>query len=203
MPSLFFVHNTKNNMSCDITNGRVEECKSSVSGLKAIFFANFDDLSTDEIDYSDTNEDVIDGWHPAAALSLFKYELKSSENSFNTSIQTSRDAGTTFFEQTLQISLKKLDQAMHKNIKLLAFGRPRIIVQTMTDDFFLMGLAQGADAEAGEVSSGAALGDFSGYKLTFVAREVSPPNFINISAESGLLTAFSSSGGENATIVTN
>ena len=57
-------------MSCDITNGRVEECKDSVSGLKAIFFANFDDLSTDQIDYNDTNADVIDGWHPTAALSI-------------------------------------------------------------------------------------------------------------------------------------
>lgn len=111
-------------MSCDITNGRVEECKDSVSGLKAIYFANFDDLNTDNIDYDDTNGDVIDTWQPATALDLFKYELKSNENSFITAIQTSRDNGTTFFEQTLQISLKKQDIAMHKNIKLLAYGRP-------------------------------------------------------------------------------
>ena len=190
-------------MSCDITNGRVEECKSSVSGLKAIFFANFDDLTMDNITYDVTNTDTIDSWQPAAQLSLFKYELKSNENSFTTAIQTSRDNGTTFFEQTLQISLKKLDQAMHKNIKLLAFGRPRIIVQSMTDQFFLMGLAQGADAEAGEVSSGAALGDFSGYKLTFVAREVSPPNFIDVTTEAALKTAFADSAGADANIVTS
>ena len=189
-------------MSCDITNGRVEECKDSVSGLKAIYFANFDDLSTDEIDYSDTNADVIDGWHPAAQLSLFKYELKSNENSFTTAVQTSRDNGTTFFEQTLSISLKKQDQAMHKNIKLLAFGRPRIIVQSMTDQFFLMGLAQGCDTTAGEISSGAALGDFNGYKLTFVASEVLPANFINISTETALKAAFSDTIGQDATIVT-
>jgi len=189
-------------MSCDITNGRVEECKDSVSGLKAIYFANFDDLSTDTIDYSDTNVDVIDGWHPTAAINLFKYELKSNENSFTTQIQTSRDNGTTFFEQTLAISLKKQDQAMHKNIKLLAYGRPRIIVQTMTDQFFLMGLAQGCDTTAGEISSGAALGDFNGYKLTFVASEVLPANFINISTETALKAAFSDSSGADATIVT-
>ena len=132
-------------MSCDITNGRVEECKDSVSGLKAIYFANFDDLSTDAIVYDATNTDTIDTWVPAAQLSLFKYELKSNENSFTTAVQTSRDNGTTFFEQTLSISLKKQDQAMHKNIKLLAYGRPRIIIRTMTDQFFLMGLAQGCD----------------------------------------------------------
>ena len=202
MPSLFFVHNTKNNMSCDITNGRVEECKDSVSGLKAIYFANFDDLSTDAIVYDATNTDTIDTWVPAAQLSLFKYELKSNENSFTTAIQTSRDNGTTFFEQTLQISLKKQDQAMHKNIKLLAYGRPRIIIRTMTDQFFLMGLAQGCDTTAGEISSGAAMGDFNGYKLTFVASEVLPANFVDVSTEAALKTAFADSAGADANIVT-
>ena len=189
-------------MSCDIANGRVEECKDSVSGLKAIYFANFDDLDTDNITDDVTNVDTIDTWVPAAQISLYKYELKSNENSFTTAVQTSRDNGTTFFESTLAISLKKLDQAMHKNIKLLAYGRPRIIVQSMTDQFFLMGLAQGADAESGEVSSGAALGDFSGYKLSFVSREVSPPNFIDASTEAQLKTAFADSSGADASIVT-
>ena len=177
-------------MSCDITNGRVEECKDSVSGLKAIYFANFDDLSTDNITYDATNTDTIDAWVPAAQLSLFKYELKSNENSFTTAVQTSRDNGTTFFEQTLQISLKKQDQAMHKNIKLLAYGRP-------------MGLAQGCDTTAGEISSGAALGDFNGYKLTFVASEVLPANFMDVSTEATLKTAFADSVGADASIVTS
>ena len=189
-------------MSCDITNGRVEECKDSVSGLKAIYFANFDDLTTDNVTYDATNTATIDAWVPAAQLSLFKYELKSNENSFTTAIQTSRDNGTTFFEQTLQISLKKQDQAMHKNIKLLAYGRPRIIVRTMTDQFFLMGLAQGCDTTAGEVSSGSDMGSFNGYKLTFVASEVLPANFIDASTEAALKTAFADSSGADASIVT-
>ena len=34
-------------MACDITHGRIEECKDSVSGLKAIYIINFDDLNED------------------------------------------------------------------------------------------------------------------------------------------------------------
>ena len=189
-------------MSCDITNGRVESCKDSVSGLKCIYFANFDDLDTDNITYDGTHGDVIDTWQPASPITLYKYELKSSENSFTTQVQTSRDNGTTFFEQTLAISLKKQDFAMHKNIKLLAYGRPRIIVRTMTDQFFLMGLAQGCDTTAGEISSGAALGDFNGYKLTFVASEVLPANFLDIDSQGALQVAFADSAGTAATIET-
>ena len=197
-------------MSCEITNGRVEECKDSVSGLRSIYFANFDDLANEistgagvvGIDYNTTDTDVIDTWQSAAPLSLYKYELKSNANSFTTAIETSRDNGTTFFTQTLVINLKKQDFAMHKNIKLLAYGRPRIIVRTMTDQFFMMGLAQGCDTTAGEISSGAALGDFNGYSLTFVAMEVSPANFINETTQAGLATAFADIAGVDATIET-
>ena len=191
------------NMSCDITNGRIEQCKDSVSGLKAIYFINFDDLDSDDVDYNSTDGDVIDTWQPASALSIYKYELKSTANSFTTSINSSRDNGTTFFEQTLVANLKRQDFATHKNVKLLAYGRPRIVVRTMTDQFFLMGLDQGADVSAGEISTGAALGDFNGYSLTFTAQEELPANFINVSTEAALATAFADGGGTDAVIVTS
>ena len=186
-------------MSCDITNGRIEQCKDSVSGLKAIYFANFDDLDSDNVTYDATNGDVIDTWQPAAPLSLYKYELKSTQNSFQTAIESSRDNGTTFFTQTLVAALKRQDFATHKNVKLLAYGRPRIIVRTMTDQFFLMGLDQGADVSAGEISSGAALGDFNGYSLTFTAMEELPANFMNVTDET-TLKAFFNNGTDDATI---
>jgi hypothetical protein len=40
---------------------------------------------------------------------------------------------------------------------MLAYGRPRIVVRSMTDQFFLMGLDQGADVTAGTISSGSAI----------------------------------------------
>ena len=179
-------------MSCDITNGRIEQCKDSVSGLKAIYFINFDDLNSDPtyVTYNATDGDVIDTWEPLAALTMYKYELKSTANSFTTSINSSRDNGTTFFEQTLVANLKRQDFATHKNVKLLAYGRPRIVVRTMTDQFFLMGLDQGADVSAGEISTGAALGDFNGYSLTFTAEEELPANFIDCTTEAQLKVVF-------------
>ena len=77
--------------------------------------------------------------------------------------------------------------------------RPRIVVRSMTDQFFMMGLDQGADVSAGEVSSGAALGDFNGYSLTFTAMEELPANFMNVSNETALKTFFNN-GTDDATI---
>jgi len=196
-------------MACDISNGRIEQCKDSVSGLKAVYIINYDKLNSDSVDYLTTpvgSEDVIDTWTPidtATALNLYKYELKSTANSFNTTINTSRDNGTTFFEQTLVMNLKRQDAATTKNVKLLAYGRPRIVVRTMTDQFFLMGLDQGADMNAGTIASGSSLDSFNGYEgLTFVAQEELNANFIDCSTEAQLAAVFNN-GTDDAVIVTS
>ncbi len=189
-------------MACDITAGRIEQCKDSVSGLKAMYLINYEDLNSDSPTYvsygtGDNVDEIID-WIPVddtTQLTMYKFELKSTANSFTTSINSSRDAGTTFFEQTLVAALKRQDVVTHKNVKLLAYGRPRIVVRTMTDQFFLMGLDQGADVSAGEISSGAALGDFNGYSLTFTAQEELPANFLLATSEADLKTLFENTAG--------
>ena len=195
-------------MSCEISNGRIEACKSSTSGIKACYIINYDKLNSDSVTYLTTpvgEEDVIDTWTPidtATALNLYKFELKSNSNSFTQAINSSRDNGTTFMTQTLVINLKKQDAVTTKNVKLLAYGRPRIVVRSMTDQFFLVGLDQGADVSAGEISTGAALGDFNGYSLTFTAEEEIPANFIDCSNETGLAAVFNN-GTDDAVIVTS
>ena len=190
-------------MACDITAGRIEQCKDSVSGLKAMYLINYEDLNSDSPTYvtygTGDNVDEITDWIPVddtTQLTLYKFELKSTANSFTTAINSSRDNGTTFFEQTLVAALKRQDVVTHKNVKLLAYGRPRIIVRTMTDQFFLMGLDQGADVSAGEISSGAALGDFNGYSLTFTAQEELPANFLLATSEADLKTLFANTAGD-------
>jgi len=180
-------------MSCDIANGRLEACKDSVSGLDAIYIINYGDYNPDpaalggDVTYSATAglEDVIT--EIANVATVYKFELKGA-NSFEQTIQTSRDNGTTFFEQALTIQLKRQDAATHKTIKLLAYGRPHIIVRTRGNQFFIAGLQRGCDVTAGTVSSGSAMGDFSGYNLTFTGMENVPANFLNCSAEDTLLT---------------
>lgn len=193
-------------MSCEISHGRVEECKDSVSGLKAIYIINYDDLNEDNATFdtgTTDEEDELVSWEPAAPLSMYKYELKSTANALNTTINASRDNGTTFFSQELVVNLKRQDVVTHKQVKLLSYGRPRIIARTMTDQFFMLGFAQGCDVSAGTIGSGAALGDFNGYQLTFTAEEELPPLFIDAADEAALKTAFADGSAVDATIVTS
>jgi hypothetical protein len=54
--------------------------------------------------------------------------------------------------------------------------------------FFMLGFAQGCDVSAGTIGTGAALGDFNGYQLTFMAEEELPPLFIAATNELLLMT---------------
>jgi len=62
---------------------------------------------------------------------------------------------------------------------LLAYGRPHIIVEDYNGNAYLVGREHGADVTGGTIASGAAMGDMSGYTLTFNAMERTPANFID------------------------
>ena len=66
----------------------------------------------------------------------------------------------------------------HKELKLLAFGRPHVIVQDYNNNAFLMGAEHGADVSGGTIVTGAAMGDMSGYTLTLTGMETKPANFL-------------------------
>lgn len=191
-------------MSCDIAKGRLEACKDGVSGLDAIYIINYGDFNPDPVSLGgDVTYSVAAGYEDsisdiANVSTVYKYELKGA-NSFEQAIQSSRDNGTTFFEQTLTIQLKKQDPVTHKTIKLLAYGRPHVIVRTRGNQFFIAGLQRGMDVTAGTVSSGTAMGDFNGYSLTFTGMENLPANFLNTSSESDMASTILN----GATIVDN
>jgi hypothetical protein len=184
-------------MACDISNGRLEACKDGISGLDAIYFINYGINYPTDVTFDTVNpgmEDVI--VDVAGVTDLYKWELKGA-NSFEQTIQTSRDNGTTFFEQTIVAQFKVLDPTTHKTVKLLAYGRPHVVVRTRSGNYFLAGLERGADVTAGTISSGTAMGDFNGYNLTLTAMENIPAPFLDCTDETTLAAVF---GG--ATIVT-
>lgn len=175
-------------MSCDIIGGRTEQCKDAVSGLHAIYLVNYGDVdfqSLAQYGTGDNTDQIVAVQTDGITFSAYKFELKGN-NSFEQTINSSRENGTTFFEQTLTVQLKRQDVKSTKNIKLISYGRPRIIIHARGDQFFLMGLDQGCDVSAGNISTGSALGDFNGYSLTFTGMEELPANFINATNETEL-----------------
>ena len=166
-------------MACDISLGRLEPCKDSNGGLKAVYFVNWGEV-TGYVYGTGDSTDAIDEIVPANELnpvSAYRYELKGT-SSFTQTITSSRENGTTFFQQELALTLKKLSIVDHKQIKLLSYGRPQVIVEDNNSNFFYCGLEHGMDVTGGTIVTGAAMGDLSGYTLTLTGMEPVPANFL-------------------------
>lgn len=171
-------------MACNITHGRVEPCKDAMAGLRNIYFINqnvdpayiYKDNGSGIYVVDSAPDEEIEAVN--FITHLYKFELKSNENVYDQEIVSSREAGTTFFRQTLTIKLKKQDVATHLAVKTLAYAKPRIVVENNEGQFFLMGMFRGADLTAGSINNGGNMGDFTGYSLTFTAEEVLPAPFL-------------------------
>ena len=157
-------------MACLLTSGRSLGCKTSVGGLKAVYFADFGTLGTTTI--ADGEITAVSG-----TPDFYKYDIKGS-SSLETTITSSRENGTTFYTQTLNLTLPILDKATQEQIKILATARPHVAVEDYNGKFFLVGLENGAEVNGGTIVSGAAMGDMSGFTLTMEAMEVAPAFFV-------------------------
>lgn len=158
-------------MACNISLGRNEPCKDSIAGLQGVYFINYSTGS-----YTLNATDVVTAF-PSGSTAYY-YELKGT-NGYTETVNTSRDNGTTFFSQELALQLKKLSAEQTKEFKLLAYGRPQIVVHTRNGEALLVGRLYGADMTAGTISAGVAYGDLYGYTATFTGMEPLPANFIS------------------------
>jgi hypothetical protein len=157
-------------MSCTLNAGRLTPCKDSLGGIKNLYLVDFGD-PTFAINENGSDEitDITGSFQYA------KYEVKG-DASMETTLTSSRENGTTFFEQNITANLRKLTKEDNKELKLMAYGRPHVLIQTRDDKFFWVGVENGCEVTGGTAVTGTALGDLQGYTLTLQAMERFYPN---------------------------
>ena len=158
-------------MPCNLSAGRNEVCKDSIGGLSGVYFLNF---TTGSFTKNGSGEVTA---FPSGST-VYYYQLKGT-SAYTETVNTSRENGTTFFSQELTLNLKKLTNEMTTQLKLMAYGRPQIVVHTMNGDALLVGEIEGADLTAGTIQTGAAMGDLYGYSVTMTGMEQLPAAFIS------------------------
>ena len=161
-------------MACEnLSLGRLKPCKDSVGGIQAVYFINYGDLGP--VTYNASDTDVIDSI--GTAVSCYKYDVHFA-SSLTQNIQSSTENGTVAFEQVLELSMPKLSKEDNKEIKLIAYGHPHIVIEDQNGSFFLAGTVNGMEVTGGTIVTGTAMGDLSGYTLTLTGMEKIPANFL-------------------------
>ena len=164
-------------MACLLTKGRALPCRDSVGGLKSAYLVSYGTLGA--LTVSSGNVTAM-----AGSPTVMKYDLKGN-SSLEQTITGSTENGTVFYEQTLNLTLTKQTVATQEEIKLVAQNRPHIFVEDYNGNYFLVGAVHGADLNGGTISSGAAMGDLSGYTLTFSAQETIPAYYVTSTVVTG------------------
>ena len=163
-------------MPCDLTQGRQEVCKESIGGLQGVYFLNFNTGSFTTTTNPTTGQVTVTAL--PSGSTVYYYELKGT-SAYTETVNTSRANGTTFFNQQITLNLKKLTNEMNTQLKLMAYGRPKVIVWTNNGDAFVAGIKLGCDVTAGSINTGAALGDLYGYSITLTGMEQLPAPFLS------------------------
>lgn len=168
-------------MACDLTSGRAWECNAQIGGIKAVYFANYGGLTGATV----TNGAIAN----TGAISLYKYALEEYTGNLSEAITVGEGTGTLFFEQTLTLQLTKLQASDVDEMKLLATGRPHVIVQDNNDNYLLLGYSKGVRLTSGTKQTGTAGNELSGYNLTFVGREKNSAPFLTSISEATIVTS--------------
>ena len=178
-------------MACNITRGRLIDCKDSIGGLKAIYIAKSYSNNISAVATINTTEMTTAGFATwsccGGTVEVFKYDLVQNLSSMTVNINSDNANGTTFFEQTLSVTLQKIDHDMTNELRLMAYSRSQIFVQDSMDNVFLLGIDGGCHVTGGTVVTGTAKGDMNGYTIEWGAQENNA--LIQLPASAGAATA--------------
>ena len=166
-------------MACALTTGRSLPCKSAFGGIKKVYFGDFGGITAVSLG-ADGEVATITGTQP----DWYEYDVKGN-SSLETTVTSSRENGTTFYTQTLNLTLTYLDAKTQNELQIIAVGRPYVVVEDYYGNQFLCGFENGMECTGGTTVTGAAAGDLSGFTLTMEGLEETAPYFL----ASGLITA--------------
>jgi hypothetical protein len=170
-------------MACVLTSGRTEPCLDAVAGLKAAWFI---DWVEDAFTIASSEASAIN----AAVTAAYKYELRANGNTYNETSTADAETGTTTYEQSLSLSLKKQGLASAKEIFLLHKSRPIVVVQFRNGDYRIMGHTDGVIA-TGDIQSGGSKTEFNGYNLTFTSVESQPAPYLDSATKTAFIALLS------------
>jgi hypothetical protein len=165
-------------MACDITAGRVKQCKSSLGGLGKLYLFNFVEDPFTVVAGEAT------GVNPLLTVA-YEYELEGDGNNVAETLVSDRNNGTSVNTQTSTIVLKGIDATTSAQMNLLAYGFPMAVVKDRNGIYHAIGIDDGIDFTVAQTSGGAKT-ELNGYTLT----GVSTTGSLSPKLDSATITAF-------------
>ena len=158
-------------MACtSLTKGRGLDCNRISGGVKYIYFAVFDQITSFAYDVTFARQiDTID----FGSNDIYKYTVPRGSTTVNDAVTGSTENGTIFYAPSCSLVLNRITKEMQQEMKLLGQTQVVIFAQLNAqltnghDQIAVLGITNGMSMNAGTIDSGAAFGDRNGYTLNF------------------------------------
>ena len=171
-------------MACPILGGRKEPCNDSLGGNDA-FFA---------IPFIENGFTIAAGAVTAMNIAItesFKFELRADANIQSAESVSDDNAGTTVFNESFVVVLKKQGAATNVLVDTFHKGLHYIIGRNRNGGYQLMGSLDGARCRAGSATSGGNYADFNWNNLTFTSTSKISAPFLDAATITALLLTVS------------
>jgi len=166
-------------MTCNFSlSGTKRDCKNSLGGVREIY------LAIRGVDVSPQNITVNETTGKVTAITmetgkLFRtYQLRDNVANMTTSVNTSNEAGTTYYETTVTFSIAKLTAEKRMELHNIARAELVVIVRDRMNRYWLIGKENAAYLSAGAINTGTNMADANQIEFTLMCQESEPPREI-------------------------
>lgn len=154
-------------MSCVITNGYTLGCRDNIGGIQEVYIGEW---NGDDMTYGLTSSGAISSFG-GATVSFYTFQQEIETGSYTENGVFSTENLTAFYEQTLSITLHKLDASLRNKLLVLGQGKWRIMIKDQRGTYWLMGKQNPVRVSASNPGLGKAYGDLNGATITFLGKE--------------------------------
>ena len=157
-------------MAChsETLKGGAFMCDVSMGGVKAIYVANYDDVTA----VATGSAETITGITMASGKTFVQYTFKRNTASFTSNLQVSPENGTNFVQTDIVMQFSRMDTAKRLEIKALSLNDLAVIVEDLNGKKWYFGKDMPVQASAGDATTGTNMTDRNGYSITLQANEL-------------------------------
>ena len=172
-------------MSCSqVLNGIAADCQTNVGGVREIYIANYDDVTTVEIDEV---SNMIKTITMADSAKFKKYAFKKNTSSMTSTLNVDPANGINFVQTDLTVVFAKQETVKRMEIAKLSLGELRVIVLDANGKYWFLGQEEFVSATAGTAETGTNRSDGNKYSITLTDYSASYPYEVDPSIISGIV----------------
>ena len=172
-------------MSCSqVLNGIAADCQTNVGGVREIYIANYDDVTTVEIDEV---SNMIKTITMADSAKFKKYAFKKNTSSMTSTLNVDPANGINFVQTDLTVVFAKQETVKRMEIAKLSLGELRVIVLDANGKYWFLGQEEFVSATAGTAETGTNRSDGNKYSITLTDYSASYPYEVDPTIISGIV----------------